>query len=226
MHPKISEKNEAIRLRNMGHSLNEIATLLTVSKSSTSLWLRDVQLSRLAQKRISQKRAKAYQKSARTHRNQTRKRLEEATLSAEKILARFDPNQNILMVLCALLYWCEGEKTKNDQTLTFANSDPNLVATFLYLLRKSFKLDEKKFRICLHLHDYHEQKKQIRFWSHLTGVPSSQFSKTYQKPHTGKRKRQGYAGCASIRYYDTRIARKVQALARAVLRKYGPIVQW
>lgn len=226
MRPKSSEKSEAIILRKTGLSLNEIAARLSVSKSSTSLWLRDVRISELAQKRISAKRTKAYQKSAETHRNQTRERLEEAAVSAEKTFAQFNLDRNSSMILCALLYWCEGEKTKNDQALTFTNSDPSLIATFLHLMRRSFKLKERKFRICLHLHEYHEQEKQIQFWSRLTRVPRSQFSKTYWKSHTGKRKREGYAGCASIRYYDTRIAREIQALARAILKKYGPIVQW
>ena len=226
MKPKISEKKEATRLRLRGRSLNEIATQLGISKASASVWLRDIQLSKRARQAIQKKRQKARQRSADTHHTQTRARLEESASLAKVMVADVHIDQRLSCVICALMYWCEGEKTKNDKTLTFANSDPRLVATFLHLFRKSFDVDERKFRVCLHLHGYHKENKQIRFWSRVTGISTTQFLKTYHKSNTGKRTREGYAGCASIRYYDTRIARQIQALARATLQKYGPIVQW
>lgn len=222
MLPKTSEKKEAIRLRLLGRSLNEIATHLGISKSSASVWLHDVTLSSRAQSIISQKRRAGRLKSAETHRAQTQVRLEESASLATAMVAKVHLNESLSRVICALMYWCEGEKTHNDSTLTFANSDPRLVATFLRLLRESFALDERKFRVCLHLHDYHVEKRQKLFWSRVTGIPKTQFLKTYHKQHTGKRTREGYAGCASIRYYDTRIARQLQAIARAFLEKTGP----
>jgi len=221
MRTKNLEKDKAIRLRRKGFSLSEIASRLNISKSSASLWLRDVRLSNEAQRRITQKRIEAYEKSAHTHRTQTEQRLKEAISSAEKTRTNFRLDRANAMVLCALLYWCEGEKTKNDQALAFTNSDPKLVALFLSLFRRSFKINERQFRACLHLHDYHRQEDQVRFWSHLTRIPRSQFLKIYRKPHTGKRRREGYAGCASVRYYDTRVARELQAVARAILKQYG-----
>ncbi len=219
---KVSEKQEAIRLRLLGRSLSEIVARLGVSKSSASVWLRDVRLSDRAQKIISQKSDTGRLKSAETHRTQTRARLEESASLATETVADVHVDKNLSAIICALLYWCEGEKTKNDKTLTFANSDPRLVATFLHLMRNGFELDEKKFRVCLHLHDYHKEGVQKEFWSRVTRIPTTQFLKTYQKQHTGKRTREGYAGCASIRYYDTRIARQLQAVARAFLKSTGP----
>lgn len=218
---KTSEKEKAIKLRSRGHSLNEISDLLKISKSSASLWLRDVPLSEQARKIIFQKREHARLKSALTHHAQLRKRLDEAEAFADETVSTIKLDKAMSRVMCSLLYWCEGEKTNTDKTLTFANSDPKLTATFLAMLRKGFEVNEKKFRVCLHLHDYHDEKRQIAFWSRITGIPATQFSKTYNKPHTGKRTKEGYAGCASIRYYDTRIARQVQATARALLRKTG-----
>ena len=226
MIPKKSERKEAVCLRSEGFSLNEIAAQLKVSKASVSVWVRDVVLSKRAQERIEMKRHQARAKAAKTNRGRTETHLQDAAATADIAVSSLTLDAKLMQVMCALLYWCEGEKTKNDKTLTFANSDPRLVATFLRLLRKGFELDEKKFRVCLHLHDYHKEKVQKQFWSRVTQIPTNQFLKTYNKPHTGKRQRDGYAGCASIRYYDTRIARQIQALARAVLQKYGSIVQW
>ncbi|MDO8552604.1 MAG: hypothetical protein Q7S01_03700 [bacterium] len=218
---KTSEKKKAMKLRSLGYSLNEISDLLKISKSSASLWLRDVHLSEQARKIISQKREQARLKSALTNHDRLLKRLDEAEKFANETVEMIRIDAKISRITCALLYWCEGEKAKSDKTLTFANSDPKLIATFLAMLRMGFEISESKFRVCLHLHDYHNEGKQIAFWSRVTGIPATQFSKTYNKPHTGKRTREGYAGCASIRYYDTRIARQVQATARAFLRKTG-----
>ncbi|EKD62724.1 MAG: hypothetical protein ACD_52C00077G0001 [uncultured bacterium] len=79
-------------------------------------------------------------------------------------------------------------------------------------MRFSFKLDERKFRAMLHLHDYHNEKKIMIFWSDLTQIPISQFSKSYKKPHTGKRKREGYPGSTRIRYYYSKIALELRTI--------------
>ena len=213
-------------MRLLGRSLSEISTHLNISKSSASIWLRDIHLPKCARQAIQSKSQAGRLKSAETHRARTRGILESSASQATLVVGKIHLDEILSSVICSLVYWCEGEKTQNDKTLTFANSDPKLVATFLNLFRRSFEVDESKFRVCLHLHDYHNEKQQIRLWSLVTGIPSVQFIKTYHKKHTGRQKREGYAGCASIRYYDTRIARQIQALARAFLQKYGPIVQW
>lgn len=220
---KKDSKQRAIKLRKTGHSLAEISDILRISKASASLWLRDVPLSIKAQEKIALKRVLGRKRSAVTHREQLDMRMQNAIDFANDVLSRTTIETDIARILCALLYWCEGEKTKNDKILSFANSDMQLSATFLSLLRRGFNTDESKFRICLHLHDYHEEAKQIGLWSVATGVPRHQFYKSYRKPNTGKRRRSDYAGCASIRYYDAEIARQVQGLARAFLKRYGPI---
>jgi len=222
MMPKKSEKKEAIFLRIQGYSLNEIAGRLKVSKASVSVWVRGVALSQHARERIEIKRREARIKAAKTNRRRTESLLRDAAEIADATVSSIKLNLKLMQIICAVIYWCEGEKTKNDKTLTFTNSDSRLVATFLRLLREGFELDEQKFRVCLHLHDYHKEKAQKRFWSHVTGIPTTQFLRTYHKQHTGIRIREGYAGCASIRYYDTRIARQLQAVARAFLKKMGP----
>jgi hypothetical protein len=103
------------------------------------------------------------------------------------------------------------------------NSDPALIASFLYAFRNSFKLDETRFSARIHLHEYHNEKRQIRFWSKVTGIPLCQFRKSYQKPHTKLRKREGYPGCISVRYGDAALARTLDAVYHAFGEKYGPV---
>ena len=219
MEAKPAEKEKACILRKEGYSLNEISVSLGISKSSASIWLRDIELSKTAQNRVLKKRIKARLKSAETHRARTTRNLKEASIFANNILSRISNDKDHARFASALLYWCEGEKSKNDKSLIFTNSDPLLIKTFVSLLRKGFEIDESKFRVCVHLHSYHDAKKQLLFWSQITTIPITQFIKPYRKLNSGKNKRDGYAGCASVRYHDVRIARQIIAIARAFLNK-------
>ncbi len=122
--------------------------------------------------------------------------------------------------LCAsILFWCEGSK-RHLSSIGFTNSDPQMIKMFLHAIRKAFELDEKKFRIVLHLHDYHEDEKQKEFWSMITDIPLTQFTKSYRKPNTQIRKRDGYQGCVSLKYFDARLAKKLDAVYHAFANKH------
>lgn len=79
-------------------------------------------------------------------------------------------------------------------------------------------MDEKKFRVCIHLHGYHKTNEQLMFWSKICSIPLSQFMKPYIKKNTGRRRRASYQGCVSIRYYDSRIARELRYLYEIYLK--------
>src|SRR3989344_300093 len=218
---KKKERGLAYKMRREGFSLLEISGELNVSKSSVSLWTRDVLLSKQAQKRLHQRSLNGRKRSQEVLRARTQAKLKEASLYAVEVLRKVSLDVNYIQIICALIYWCEGEKSKNDATLAFTNSDPSLMATFVNLLREGFEIDESKFRMCIHLHDYHNREQQLHFWSRVVNLPESQFMRPYRKQHTGKQKRKNYAGCASIRYYDTHLARRIQAIAREFLKQYG-----
>jgi len=66
-------------------------------------------------------------------------------------------NKSLYKLLCSFLFWTEGGKS-TDSYVFFINSDQKMVATFLKLLRGSFKVDEKKLRAMVHIHEYHDEK--------------------------------------------------------------------
>ena len=123
-------------------------------------------------------------------------------------------SKSLLKILCSFLYW--GEGNKSGSYVAFINSDPQMIEVFMLLLRKSFKLDEKKFRILVHIHEYHHEENVLKFWSKTTQIPLGQFSKSYLKLNTKKRRKPSYMGSARIRYYDVKIVRELQALYNAV----------
>lgn len=216
-------------MRKEGASLKTIAKSLGASKSSVSLWVRNLELSDRVQKVISDSYTNGQKAARETIPTRTSQRLSEARNEAEALILKEPISDTTALILCSLLYWCEGAKTPNDNGLKFSNSDSLLVASYLSLFRRSTAIDEKKFRALLHLHEYHEESVQLKFWSEVTKIPVQQFNRTYWKPHTGKRVRPDYPGCIHIGYHDVRISRKVYATARAFLEREtnipdGPIV--
>ncbi len=212
---KLKEQERAKVLRRKGYTLNEIRQELGVSKSSVSVWVRDVPLSSQARARINSKITEGQRVAREKKFKQTEKKWKDAHIWAQSQL-RHRP-RNINLFICTMLFWCEGTKNEK-QGLFFTNSDPELVAYFLRLLRKSFDINEKRFRVCVHLHEYHNMNKQLKFWSKTTTIPTSQFMRPYLKPNTKKRYRDGYPGCVSIRYYDNGLVRKLLALGRELMR--------
>jgi hypothetical protein len=125
--------------------------------------------------------------------------------------------------ICALLYGCEG--TKNDTRAAFINSDPDLIRFFLSLFRKAFPVDEKKFRVQMYLHGYHDEKQQLRFWAGVTGIHEEQFSKTFQKKNGEKNIREGYQGCISVRYNSADVQRELVSVYREILKRGQRIIK-
>lgn len=214
MRQKALEKLEAIRLRKQGKSVPEISTKLNVAKSSVSVWVRNVQLSPTAEKRLLKKISAGQLAGGKSRHNAVlRRETAYLQISLEEIKKTTSTKQHHLNY-CALIYWCEGAKSAN--CVDFTNSDPQLVNLFLKLFRSSFAITESRLRVCLHVHDYHDVDSQIRFWSKVTNIPKPQFIKPYKKPHTGKQIRSDYQGCVSIRYHNTEIARQLMAQAKAM----------
>jgi len=199
----------AKRLRRQGFSLREISEKLGISKSTASLWLRKVKLSEKAKKRLIWLGVKGRQAAGQTNKEKREEENKKILKKIEKNFANFGDREIDYKVECALLYWCEGTKYQDNTSVSFINADPEMIRYFLHVFRRSFRPDEKKFRALVHLHEYHNIEKQLRFWSKVTGIPRNQFNKSYLKEHTGKNKKDNYPGCISIRYSDVKIYREL-----------------
>ncbi|OGG12972.1 hypothetical protein A2773_03075 [Candidatus Gottesmanbacteria bacterium RIFCSPHIGHO2_01_FULL_39_10] len=213
-----SKQSRAKGLRKSGHSLGEISLQLGISKSTASLWLRDTPLNEIALKRIERKKISARLKGLEILKIQRLQKKQEIDKIATDIISTLNlGNISLCKVLCALLYWGEGSKT--DYRLAFINSDPQMISTFMSLLRKSFPTTESKFRALVHIHEYHNENEIKNYWSNITKIPLSQFTKSFLKPHTGKISRLGYKGSIRIVYHDSKIASQLKATYN-ILAKY------
>ena len=210
---------KAKKLRLKGYSVKELHKILGVSKSTISGWIQGLELSEKAQTRLRKNHTNGQLASMKTIKEKTRQKNIVADNFAKDLLNKSDISDNTSLLLCAMIYQCEGSKSIKD-SVTFTNSDPILVKTFISLFRKSFHLDESKFRVLMHLHKYHNEKTQKDFWSKTTGIPKEQCNRTYQKPNSGKYKKVGYQGCIQVSYNDVVIGRKLHAVAKMFMERY------
>lgn len=202
---KIELKDKAIEMRLNGYSFREISKALNLAKSTVGLWVGAEVLNNKAQERIRMLGVKGREKANKTNREKKIKKISEIDISCE-VLKHKKYNKEDYKLFLALLYW--GEGTKTGGRFSFINSDQEMIKVYLFLLRSAFVINEDKFRIRIHLHNYHNQEEMIAFWSGVTGVSKNQFA-IYNKPNTGINKRPGYKGCLSIYYGDSRILNEV-----------------
>lgn len=208
-------KKRATILRRSGFSFREISEALQISKSTASLWCRSEVLDEKAKIRIKSLGDIGRRKGKITA---IKKRKAELMLIDKKCLVLNDKMYDIndYKLFLALLYWGEGGKTKN--RFRFINSDPKMIRSFLFLLRASFIINEKKLYARIHLHEYHNQSEMIDFWSGVTGIEKNKLS-VYNKPHTGINKKPGYRGCIAVSYGDSMIFKEIFIIIDRFIRK-------
>ncbi len=218
----LKKKTDAILLRKKGASVPAIAQSLGIAKSTTWLWVKHVVLSErqvadLVKNSVDGRNTGKQVLAAVRLAHQVVRQKNAKTIVSDLLTVQPD---SFWKVFAAILFWCEGGK-RHLTSVRFTNSDPELLRVFLYAFRKGFDLDERKFRAVVHIHGYHDDLKQKKFWSEVTGVSMKQFSKSYVKPNTGKRVRQNYQGCLSLRYNDAALARMLDALYHAFAAQIG-----
>lgn len=209
---------QTIELRKKGYSINEIARIVPVSKSTISLWCSSVVLGKKAKDRIDSLLSRGQVRSRAKIKLLTQSKTKKAFESAATVLNTVHFEQDHFRILCSMVYFCEGAKSLG--SVNFTNSDPQLIGFFLFLLRKSFKIKESKLRVLMHLHDYHNEEIQKDFWSNTTSIPKHQFQKTYLKQSNHLYRKDNYQGCVVVRYYDTSVARDLNAIAKITMERY------
>jgi len=207
---KLAEKTKAIYLRKSGKSYSEIRQKLKISKSTLSLWLRDVKLTIKQKKRlyVTLRQKNAY-KLAKLNQGKkikiTKKIIGEAKKEAKYLL------KNPLFTAGLMLYWAEGDKSDEKEVVKFTNSDPIIIKFMMWWFRKVCKVSDNVFRICLHIHKLHCRKDIQKYWSKITAIPFSQFYKTQIKPTSLKvRRNKLYNGTCAIIVHRKDLFRRIK----------------
>jgi transcriptional regulator with XRE-family HTH domain len=205
---KVTEQRRARELRAQSWTLQDIADELGVSKSSVSLWVRDVEF-------VPNPRRTSHVGPRKPSSLHVRKLAEIEQCRAEGMERIGTLSEREFLVLGLALYAGEGSKT--DDKIYFANSDPRLILLFVSWLRRFFEVDESRLRIKLYLHDGLDLDAANEFWSSLTDIPVSQFGKPYRAIVDPTLRRSKHVmGCPGICYSSASIFRRVMGLIEAV----------
>ena len=205
---KLAEREEARRLRAAGLTMPEIAAALGVSRSSVSLWTRDVPYVADPTRRLPAKRA--------PNRLEQAKAAEIAATAAEGAARIGRLSDRDLLVAGTALYAGEGAKT--DGRVKLANSDPRMIELHCRWLRQFFDIDEARLRVHLYLHQGLDLDEAISFWARITGIPPVRFTRPYRAvPDAGIRHTKHRYGCPAVVYCCSRTHREVMGLVHALL---------
>lgn len=202
---KCEKKNRAVILRKEGFSYSEIKERIKVSRSSLSLWLRNIPLSIEDKERLFKKQLAQHKQAWYLIRQ---RRIEKTNQIKERAIKEIDKiSDRELWLIGIALYWAEGTKEKeytvSEQT-AFSNSDPEMVKVFLLWVRKCLALSCNDIVFSLYIHENAKSRLEVvkDFWARIANIETDNIS-VYFKKHTVNpyRKNQGdrYMGVLRIR---------------------------
>lgn len=203
-------RQKSIEMRKRGHSIKEISDILSVAKSSVSTWVKDVKLTPQQKLRL---KNKIHSPEVVERRRQSRMKNESnkkafAMDEAANEIRKLD--HNMLKMIGLGLYWGEGAK-KTKGMARLSNSDPMIIKMGMRFFREICNVKEDRFRAHIHLHSASAVKESEKYWSGITGLPLSQFFKTYTiKSKSSKNVRQTLPyGTLDVGVGDTKLLLKI-----------------
>jgi transposase len=211
-------------LREQGYDYNRIAAELGVSKSSVSLWVRDIpRPERLSYEECRMRAAEGARRYWETERRVREARREAARASAAADIGSL--TQRELLIAGAIAYWCEGGKNKpynRQERVMFVNSDPGLITFFLRFLDAA-GVDRAQVRYRVFIHETADVGRAEQFWLDVTSADPAQFYTPTLKRHNPKTVRRNtgdeYHGCLRIDVQQSAgLYRRIEGWARAALR--------
>lgn len=221
---KIKEKEKAIKLRKKGLSYNEIRKKVAVSKSSLSLWLRSVNLTKRQMQRFTEKKRRAQEKARKKVKELRIKKTKKIINKARKEIGKIVTKD--LKIIGTILYWAEGCKQKENnisQSVQIGNSDPIMIILLIDWLIKccNVKKNELQFRILIH--ETANIKKEENYWKSLIGC-NYYFLKPLIKKHevrTNRKINKNYHGLLEIRVRkSTDLNRKITGWVKGITKQW------
>jgi transcriptional regulator with XRE-family HTH domain len=193
----------ARELREQGLDYDDIAAALGVSKSSVSLWVRDMpRPERLSYEECRKRSAEGAQRYWATERPLREARREAVRAAAAAEIGPLTERE--ILIAGAIAYWCEGAKTKarrRQDRVVFVNSDPALIRFFLRFL-DTVGIGREDLTYRVHIHETADVPGAEQFWQRVTQADPRQFRRTVLKTHNPRTVRANvgddYHGCLRV----------------------------
>ena len=222
-------KSEAIELRKNGYTYSEILKQIPVSKSTLSLWLRSVSLSRRQFQRITKKKLAAQQRGGDARKREKLERSERIISAAVNEIQAISMRE--LWLIGIALYWAEGSKEKSSRghQTVFTNSDPKMVKIFIKWVNECLGLSPNQVIIELYLHQMYQDSltTHLEFWNQILGMQYNMPKKVYFKKNKLSSKRHinvDYHGQLRIVIRNsTDLNRKIKGWTDGICRRCGVV---
>ncbi|MBI4079038.1 MAG: hypothetical protein HY429_01950 [Candidatus Levybacteria bacterium] len=196
-------------LRRRGYSLGQIYEVTSIPKTTIRTWISDISLSEAQLTRLKNRTQKALQ--AGRLRVQTSAKNKRIGLENSLLIKGKNDIGNLtkrdLFIAGIALYWAEGFKNKHEHRLGFCNSDPKMIKFYIWWLEKILAVNKNDIiaRLTLNISYKKKVREMEKYWSELTGLPLSQFTKTFYQ--TSKWKKQynvdNYHGVLRVHVKDS-----------------------
>lgn len=194
-------RERARELRLEGKTYDQIQVELGCSKSSISLWVRDLPKPerRRTREEASEIARRGWEATLRRRESERRATKEAAASEVGELSARE------LFLVGVALYWAEGTKDKSyerRERVVFVNSDPGMIRTFLaWLDLLGVAEEDRTYQVMIH--ESADVPSAERYWAEITGAGSDRFGRTSLKRHNPKTTRKNvadaYRGCLTVR---------------------------
>ncbi len=195
------DKQKAVEMRQCGYSYAQIVAVLGVSKSTLSMWLRDIPLT---DSRLRELRDHSQTRIAKTRATKLKKKRDRREEVYKKVSRDLSTYKNDLFIGGFYLYWGEGTKSA-EYTVALTSTDPAIIKTFIAWLNM-LGVSTDQCRVKLHLYNDQSLEEIQEFWQNQTGIPKDTFYKPYIKKTLSVQKSYigmfGYGTCTI--YYHNR----------------------
>jgi transposase-like protein len=192
----------AVELRLEGRSYREIAEVVPVSKSTLSLWLRDLPLTDDHRASLDGRHRTGARSRADAIRAARTRRVQVLQAAAAAEIGELTERELFLLGVAA--YWCEGTKAKPwspAAPVAFINSDPTLITLFLrWLDALGYERSDHVYRVSIH--ESADVDRATASWADVVGVPPERFRRPTLKRHNPASVRRidedVYVGCLIV----------------------------
>jgi len=174
------DKIKAFQLRKQGKSYNKINKILGISKSTLSVWFKNEDWSFVIKAKIIEKtksrNMERIKKMNLARKNRLEILYEETRIEAKNEFKLF--KKDPFFISGIMLYWGEGDKSKNSGIVRISNIDFPIIKIFFNFLIKFCKIDKEKIKFWLLLYPDNNEKECKMKWNKKTGIPLNNFYKT------------------------------------------------
>ncbi|MCZ0988810.1 helix-turn-helix domain-containing protein [Streptomyces diastatochromogenes] len=193
-------RERARELRLQGWTYDQIQAALGCSRSSVSLWVRD--LPRPEPRYTPEEQRALMQEGLARRRAAEHEKRRESKVAALQNIGELTERE--LLMVGVALYWAEGSKSKpydRRERAIFVNSDAGVIQTYLAWL-DLLDVDRERLTFRVLIHESADVEAAHRYWATVADVDVSVFAKPTLKKHNPKtvRKNTGddYHGCLVI----------------------------